>query len=101
MTHQCEGVLAMLNRKVLTMNRRQAIGAMAAAAGFALAPGAFAAASDSWQASKEEEAFLDDLERQGCLFFWEQGSEKTGQVLDRARNDLSGALDPRRQASIA
>ena len=48
-----------------------------------------------------DEAFLDDLERQACLFFWEQGSPHTGQVLDRARNDLGGARDPRRMASIA
>lgn len=90
----------MFDRDVLTMNRRQVIKAIAAAAGCALAPGAFAAA-DSWQASKEDEAFLNDLERQGCLFFWEQASDKTGQVLDRARNDLGGARDPRTMASIA
>lgn len=51
--------------------------------------------------SKKDEAFLDDLERQGCLYFWEQASPKTGQVLDRAQNDLGGARDPRRMASIA
>ena len=38
---------------------------------------------------------------QACLFFWEQSSDKTGQVLDRARNDLNGSRDPRRIASIA
>ena len=75
--------------------------AVAAAAGCALAPGVIAFANEPWKLSKEDEAFLDDLERQGCLFFWEQASAKTGQVLDRARNDLTGALDPRRQASIA
>jgi hypothetical protein len=58
-------------------------------------------ADEPWKASKEDEAFLDDLERQGTLFFWEQGSPKTGQVLDRARNDLAGGRDPRRMASIA
>src|ERR1035437_7686690 len=83
------------------MSRRQMLKAVAATAGCALAPGVMAFASESWKLSKEEEAFLDDLERQGCLFFWEQASEKTGQILDRARNDLSGALDPRRMASIA
>jgi hypothetical protein len=83
------------------MDRRQALKTMAAAAGCALAPGVLAFASESWKLSKEDEAFLDDLERQGCLYFWEQASAKTGQILDRARNDLSGALDPRRQASIA
>lgn len=91
----------MLHREQARMNRRQAIKAMAAAAGCALAPGAFAWPSREWSASREDEAFLEDLERQGCLFFWEQGSEKTGQVLDRARQDLRGARDPRRMASIA
>jgi len=91
----------MFERDALTMNRRQVMKAMAAAAGCALAPGVVGAAPAGWQASKEDEAFLDDLERQGCLFFWEQGSEKTGQVLDRARNDLGGARDPRTMASVA
>jgi hypothetical protein len=83
------------------MDRRQALKAMAAAAGCALAPGIIAFADEPWKLSREDEAFLDDLERQGCLFFWEQASSKTGQILDRARNDLTGELDPRRQASIA
>jgi hypothetical protein len=52
--------------------------------------------------TREDEDFLDDLERQGCAFFWEQASEKTGQNLDRARNDVRGsARDSRRMASIA
>jgi hypothetical protein len=74
---------------------------MSAAAGCVLIPKGFAFASETWKLSKEDESFLDDLERQGCLFFWEQGSPATGQVLDRARNDLAGARDPRRMASIA
>jgi hypothetical protein len=82
-------------------NRRQMLKAMAAAAGCALAPTAFARADAKWTPSHEDEAFLDDLERQGILFFWEQASPTTGQVLDRARNDLGGARDPRRMASIA
>jgi hypothetical protein len=48
-----------------------------------------------------DEAFLDDLVHQGCLYLWEQGHPVTGQILDRARNDLNGARDPRRKASIA
>ena len=49
-----------------------------------------------------DEAFLDDLERRGCLFFTEQAGSKTGQVLDRAAADNpTGALDPRPNASIA
>jgi hypothetical protein len=52
--------------------------------------------------SSEDELFLDDLEKRACLFFWEQASPVTGQVLDRARNDLKpGARDPRKMASIA
>src|ERR1019366_244858 len=86
---------------MLRMNRRQAIMAMAAAAGCALAPEFGALAAEPWKPSHEDEAFLDDLERQACLFFWEQASPVTGQVLDRARNDLAGARDPRRMASIA
>jgi hypothetical protein len=82
-------------------NRRQAIAAMTAAAGCALAPGYSSLAAEPWSPSREDEAFLDDLERQACLFFWEQASPVTGQVLDRARNDLAGARDPRRMASIA
>lgn len=53
------------------------------------------------QLPSAEDAFLDDLERQGCLFFWEQGSPTTGQTLDRASNSLTGSRDPRRMASIA
>jgi hypothetical protein len=71
------------------MSRRQMLKAVAAATGCALAPGIIAFEGEPWKLSKEDEAFLDDLERQGCLFFWEQASAtKTGQILDRARNDL-------------
>lgn len=37
--------------------------------------------------------FLDMLERQGCLYFWEQASPATGQVLDHAANNLGGQMD--------
>jgi hypothetical protein len=60
-----------------------------------------AKSSDPWRPSAEDEAFLDDLEHKACLFFWEQGSPNTGQILDRARNNLTGERDPRRMASIA
>ena len=86
---------------VSMVNRRQVLRTMAGAAGCALVPRAIVFAGEPWKASREDEAFLDDLERQGCLFFWEQGSPNTGQILDRARNDLTGARDPRRMASIA
>jgi len=50
-----------------------------------------------------DEAFLDDMQRRACLFFVEQASPTTGQVLDRASaNNTDGKLDPnRRMASIA
>jgi len=83
------------------ISRRQMLIAIGGAAGCALVPNGIAFASEAWKLSREDEAFLDDLERQGCLYFWEQASPKTGQVLDRARNDLGGARDPRRMASIA
>ncbi|MGD0630896.1 MAG: glucoamylase family protein [Terracidiphilus sp.] len=84
-----------------SMNRREILKGMAAAAGCALVPELGLLAGEPWKPGKEDEAFLDDLERQGCLFFWEQGSPNTGQVLDRARQDLGGARDPRTMASIA
>jgi hypothetical protein len=89
----------MMQDSMSMMSRRQMLKAMAAVAGCALVPQAFA--GEPWKPTKEDEAFLDDLERQGCLFFWEQASAKTGQVLDRARNNLTGGRDPRRMASIA
>ncbi len=47
-------------------------------------------------------AFLDELQRRGCLYFLEQADPETGQVQDRAQfAGLDGALDPRRLSSIA
>ena len=82
------------------LTRREVLRSLAGAAGCALLP-AKLLADDSWHPQNGDESFLDDLEHQGCLFFWEQASDKTGQVLDRARNDLNGRRDPRRMASIA
>jgi hypothetical protein len=49
-----------------------------------------------------DETFLDDMQRRACLYFVEQASPNTGQVLDRAAaNNPNGHLDPRRMASIA
>jgi hypothetical protein len=81
------------------LSRRQVLKNMAAAVGCVLMPGA--SATPLISLSKGDTDFLDDLERQGSLFFWEQASPVTGQILDRARNDLGGARDPRRLASIA
>ncbi len=52
--------------------------------------------------SAADEAFLDDMQRRGCLYFLEQADPESGQVQDRARTvGLDGALDPRRLSSIA
>lgn len=52
--------------------------------------------------SVADEAFLDDMQRRGCLFFAEQASAKTGQVLDRAEaSNTNGKIDPRRMASVS
>src|SRR5580658_10975864 len=49
-----------------------------------------------------DEAFLDDMQRRGCLFFIEQASATTGQVLDRAEaSNTTGKIDPRRMASVS
>jgi hypothetical protein len=48
--------------------------------------------------SSVEDAFLDELERRGCLYFWEHASARTGQVKDRGK---ATGPDPRRVASIA
>ena len=52
----------------------------------------------SFALSPAQDAFLDDLTRRGCQFFWEQGSAVTGQVLDRAR---ASGTETRRNSSIA
>lgn len=83
------------------LSRRQALRAMVTAAGATLLPPAVAVAAQAWQPGGEDDAFLDELERLGCLFFWEQASPNTGQILDRARHDLGGRRDRRRMASIA
>lgn len=82
------------------LSRREALRAIGAAGGALLFPG-ISFAGTHWEPSRGDRAFLEDLKRQGCLFFWEQASPETGQVLDRARHDLGGARDPRRMASIA
>src|SRR5579875_1668519 len=49
-----------------------------------------------------DEAFLDELQRRGCLYFFEQGNPQNGQVQDRAKAaGLDGVLDPRRLSSTA
>jgi hypothetical protein len=58
--------------------------------------------SPSTALSSEDDAFLDDLQRRGCLYFAEQCGAKSGQVLDRAAAaNTTGKRDPRVMASIA
>ncbi len=90
-----------INCKLPELSRRQVLRAIAATASCALLPGSKAFAGNSAQPGRADDAFLDDLERRGCLYFWEQASPVNGQVLDRALNHLGGARDPRRMSSIA
>lgn len=46
-----------------------------------------------------EEPLLDEIERAGFLFFWEQADSVTGQVKDRSL--AAGNPDPRNVSSIA
>jgi hypothetical protein len=87
------------------MQRRKVLEMLAAAALLPQLP-AFAAKATPTTLAPEDEAFLDDMQRRGCLFFAEQAGAKTGQVLDRAtaiNTPLSqpAKRDPRLMASIA
>jgi hypothetical protein len=80
------------------MDRRRLLKLLAASA--FLRPMATLASAN--KLASADESFLDDIQRRGCLFFAEQASPHTGQVLDRAKwVNSSGALDPRKMASIA
>jgi hypothetical protein len=83
------------------VSRRQFLRTLATMAAGSALPMTYAMGKAHNTLSREDESLLDDLEKSGCLLFWEQGSPNTGQVLDRARYDLNGARDPRRNASIA
>lgn len=48
---------------------------------------AFTQTAQNYQLTKDDEAFLDDLERRAFLFFWEHSSRKNGLTLDRARTN--------------
>jgi hypothetical protein len=85
------------------MKRRTVLGLIA---GAALYPhrALVAATPDNVSArlSAEDEAYLDEMERRGCLYFAEQCGAKSGQVLDRvAADNVTGKRDPRFMASIA
>jgi hypothetical protein len=106
-----------VHRRNVPLSRREALQLMTAA-GCALAAGCGGGSGgtqppppgSSWPPSlpigtfnptASDLAFLDEIERSACLFFWEQASPVNGQVLDRAANDLSGSIDPRIISSIA
>jgi hypothetical protein len=82
------------------MQRRECLKLLA---GAALVPAFTAQAfAPESRLGADDEAFFDDMQRRGCLFFAEQAGKASGQVLDRAAaNDTDGKLDPRRMASIA
>jgi hypothetical protein len=84
--------------------KRRSVLAMLAGAAISPALPAFAAAPaiPSANLAPEDDAFLDDMQRRGCLYFVEQAGAKTGQVLDRAvASNRTGKRDPRLMASIA
>ena len=89
------------------MNRRKVMAMLSSAAlvphvsAFAYGQRKVTASQDS-SLNSQDDAFLDDLERRGCLYFVEQAGAKSGQVLDRAAsNNADGKRDPRLMASIA
>ncbi|MDR3735391.1 MAG: glucoamylase family protein [Acidobacteriaceae bacterium] len=84
-----------------TYSRRRALqmmGAVSASAALLNAQSLFAAPTGAATITPTEDAFLDDLERRGCQYFWEQAGTKTGQVRDRA---VSAGKESRPATSIA
>jgi hypothetical protein len=61
-----------------------------------------ASAETAFVISAEDRTFLEDIERRGVLYFWEQADPSTGLVLDRASTDGGPAKEPSRDiASLA
>ncbi len=84
------------------MQRRSVLKMMGGFAAAVASRRPLAAFSPGSALSAADEAFLDDMQRRGCLYFVEQAGAKTGQVLDRAvANNTDGKRDPRVVASIA
>jgi hypothetical protein len=85
------------------MNRRNALKLLAAGAVAATLPGPVTGAqAPEYTLTPADVAFLDEMQRRGCMYFLDQGSPTSGGVLDRARAfDPPGVRDKRRMASIA
>src|ERR1700743_3314550 len=86
------------------MHRRHVLQLLATGAVGACIPRAFAQRLPAPPSplSAADDAFLDDMERRGCLFLVEQVGEKSGQVLDRAfAQNKTGDRDGQRMSSIA
>lgn len=92
------------------MNRRHALKLLASTAALSAlrsraqtsAATQTAPPAPSYTLTAADIAFLDEMQRRACMFFYEQGSPASGQVLDRAKNfDPPGVRDKRRMASIA
>jgi len=84
------------------MNRRTTLKLLASTAVLPLLTSPSLLAKATEKLTPADSAFLDELQRRACTFFFEQASPTTGQVLDRAHAfDASGVRDPRRMASIA
>ena len=82
------------------LSRRQALGLLAgASAAGVVGKGGLGAQAAPAILTPEQDAFLNDLERRGIRYFWEQASAKTGQVRDRAMNE--GSRESRRVTSTA
>ncbi|HEX4750966.1 MAG TPA: glucoamylase family protein [Bryobacteraceae bacterium] len=76
-----------MRRNDFRFSRRELLFATAGAALLSNRVGAAAPVETQRALTPEERAFLEDLERCGVRYFWEQADPKTGIVLDRARNN--------------
>lgn len=88
------------------MNRREVLALLVGTAAslplHAALPKHGRAARGASPLSREDDTFLNEMERRACLYFVEQASADNGQVLDRAAfYGNHGKRDPRKGASIA
>jgi hypothetical protein len=92
------------------INRRDTLKLLAASAVFPALPATLRGQaieigpieSTAYKLTSEDVGFLEEVQRLGCMYFIDQGSPVTGQVLDRAKAfEAPGVRDSRRMASIA